>query len=43
MDTRSNSLKMRGMPFIGNTPNCWRDIVVSSVSSLIRILISKVC
>jgi len=32
MDTRSISLRMRGMPFISNTPNYWRDIVVSSVA-----------
>ncbi len=42
MDTRSPSLRMRGMPFISNTPNYWRDIVVSSINSPIGIVISKV-
>ena len=42
MDSRSPSLRMRGMPFISNTPNCWRDIVVSSISSPIGIVISRV-
>ena len=42
MDTRSPSLRMRGIPFISNTPITCRDIVVSSVNSPIGIVISKV-
>ena len=42
MDTRSPSLRMRGMPFISNTPITCRDIVVSSVNCPIGIVISKV-
>ena len=42
MDTRRISLRMRGMPFISNTPITWRDIVVSSVNSPIGIVISRV-
>ena len=42
MQTRSPSLRIRGMPFISNTPITWRDIVVSSISSPIGIVISRV-
>ena len=41
MDTRRISLRMRGMPFISYTPNYWRDIVVSSTSSPIGIVIGR--
>ena len=42
MDTRSPSLRMRASLFFRHNPDYWRDIVVSSVSSPIGIVISRV-